>query len=97
MLTGTGEVLIETLLTEAADSVQATTGAKTLPVSKVSTKQDDVLRLAKATLGCTTDASVVSFLPRTVPEWNRLDAEIIETDCVEEFKQKLAPFMYMVK
>ena len=28
---------------------------------------------------------------------NRLDAEIIETDCVEEFKQKLAPFMYMVK
>ena len=22
-----------------------------------------------------------------------LDAEIIETDCVEEFKQKLAPFM----
>ena len=35
--------------------------------------------------------------PRTVPEWNRLDDEIIETDCVEEFKQKLAPSMYIVK
>ena len=43
------------------------------------------------------DVYKYSFLPRTVPEWNRLDAEIIETDCVEEFKQKLAPFMYMVK
>ena len=38
------------------------------------------------------DVYKYSFLPRTVPEWNRLDAEIIETDCVEEFKQKLAPF-----
>ena len=27
----------------------------------------------------------------------RLDDEIIETDCVEEFKQKLAPSMYVVK
>ena len=43
------------------------------------------------------DVYKYSFLPRTVPEWNRLDAEIIETDCVEEFKQKLAPFMYIVK
>ena len=30
-------------------------------------------------------------------EWNRLDDEIIETDCVEEFKQKLSPSMYIVK
>ena len=43
------------------------------------------------------DVYKYSFLPRTVPEWNRLDDEIIETDYVEEFKQKLAPFMYMVK
>ena len=41
--------------------------------------------------------NIPSFLPRTVPEWNRLDDEIIETDCVEEFKQKLAPSMYIVK
>ena len=43
------------------------------------------------------DVYKYSFLPRTVPEWNRLDDEIIETDCVEEFKQKLAPSMYIVK
>ena len=43
------------------------------------------------------DVYKYSFLPRTVPEWNRLDAEIIETDCVEEFKQKLTSFMYIVK
>ena len=42
------------------------------------------------------DAYKYSFLPRTVQEWNRLDDEIIETDCVEEFKQKLAPSMYIV-
>ena len=42
------------------------------------------------------DVYKYSFLPRTVPEWNRLDDEIIETDCVEEFKQKLAPSMYIV-
>ena len=62
-MTGTGEVLIETLLTEATDSVQATTGVKTLPVSKVSTKQDDVLRLAKATLSCKTDDADKSVTP----------------------------------
>ena len=43
------------------------------------------------------DVYKYSFLPRTVPEWNRLDDGIIETDCVEEFKQKLAPSMYIVK
>ena len=43
------------------------------------------------------DVYKYSFLSRTVPEWNRLDDEIIETDCVEEFKQKLAPSMYIVK
>ena len=41
------------------------------------------------------DVYKYSFLPRTVA--TRMDAEIIETDCVEEFKQKLAPFMYIVK
>ena len=40
------------------------------------------------------DVCKYSFLPRTVPEWNRLDDEIIETDCVEEFKQKLTPSIY---
>ena len=30
-----------------------------------------------------------SFLPRTVPEWNRLDDEVIQSNCVETFKQKL--------
>ena len=67
-MTGTGEVLIETLLTEAADSVQATTGAKTLPVSKVSTKQDDVLRLAKATLGCTADDTSLNDADKSVSQ-----------------------------
>ena len=60
MTTGTGEVLIETLLTEATDSVQVTTGVKTLPVS---TQQDDVLRLAKATLGCKIDDADKSVTP----------------------------------
>ena len=31
-----------------------------------------------------------SFLPRTVPEWNRLDEDVIQSNCTELFKQKLA-------
>ena len=34
-----------------------------------------------------------SFLPRTVPEWNRLDDEVIQSNCVETFKQKLVNIM----
>jgi len=30
-----------------------------------------------------------SFLPRTVPEWNRLDEDVIQSNCIELFKQKL--------
>ena len=38
------------------------------------------------------DAYKYSFLPRTVPEWNRLNDEIVETDSVEVFRQRISTY-----
>ena len=34
-----------------------------------------------------------SFLPRNVPEWNRLEEDVIQSNCIDLFKQKLANIM----
>ena len=37
-----------------------------------------------------------SFIPRTVPEWNRLDEDMIQSNCIELFKQKLANIIQLL-